>query len=108
MQRHVASAFSASSNIGCNDSRNNLRFAHHLQHPVQKQGRPVPNQRSGQAERLTNTRTRRLKTPRYRGKANRLSTKGSLAGRSINSQPMRIIENGKITKFCPKNECQKF
>src|SRR6266513_5881401 len=23
-------------------SRNDLRFAHHLQHPVQKQGRPVP------------------------------------------------------------------
>ncbi len=36
------------------DSRNDLRFAHHVQHPVQKQGRPVPNrcpgQRSGQAE----------------------------------------------------------
>jgi hypothetical protein len=29
-----------------------LRIAHHVQHPVQEQGRPVPNQRSGQAERL--------------------------------------------------------
>jgi len=36
-------------------SRNDLRFAHHIQHPVQKQGRPVPNQRSGQADRLRNT-----------------------------------------------------
>jgi len=26
------------------DSRNDLRFAHHVQHPVQKQGRSVPNQ----------------------------------------------------------------
>jgi hypothetical protein len=33
------------------DSRNDLRFAHHVQHPVQKQGRPVSNQRSGQAKR---------------------------------------------------------
>jgi hypothetical protein len=70
----------------------------YIRYPVQKQGRPVPNQRSGQAERLRNTRSRRFKTPRYRGKAKRLSTKGSLAGRFINSQPMRIIENGKITK----------
>jgi hypothetical protein len=31
------------------DSRNDLRFAHHLQHPVQKQGRPVPNRRLGGA-----------------------------------------------------------
>src|SRR5437773_575419 len=29
-----------------------LRIAHHVQHPVQKQGRPVSNQRSRQAERL--------------------------------------------------------
>ena len=29
------------------DSPNDLRFAHHVQHPVQKQGRPVPNQRLG-------------------------------------------------------------
>ena len=33
------------------DSRNDLRFAHHLQHPFQKQGRPIPKrllvQRSG-------------------------------------------------------------
>jgi hypothetical protein len=29
-----------------------LRIAHHVQHPVQKQGRPVPNRRSGQADRL--------------------------------------------------------
>src|SRR6266481_7787941 len=67
------------------DSRNDLRFAHHIQNPVQKQGRPVSNQRSGQGERLRNTRSCRLKTPRYRGKAKRLSTKGSLASRSINS-----------------------
>jgi len=25
-----------------------LRIAHHVQHPVQEQGRPVPNQRLGQ------------------------------------------------------------
>jgi hypothetical protein len=31
-----------------------LRIAHYVQHPVQKQGRPVPNQRSGQADRLRN------------------------------------------------------
>jgi hypothetical protein len=38
------------SNIGCldsqstnYDSRNDLRFADHVQHPIQKQGRPVPN-----------------------------------------------------------------
>jgi hypothetical protein len=29
-----------------------LRITDHVQRPVQKQGRPVPNQRSGQAERL--------------------------------------------------------
>jgi hypothetical protein len=29
-----------------------LRIAHHVQHPVQKQGRPVPNQRSRQTDRL--------------------------------------------------------
>jgi hypothetical protein len=29
-----------------------LRLTHHFQHPIQEQGRPVPNQRSGQAERL--------------------------------------------------------
>src|SRR5882672_6407032 len=29
-----------------------LRIAHHVQHPVQKQGRPVSNQRSRQADRL--------------------------------------------------------
>ena len=40
------------------DSRNALRFAHHVQHPVQKQGRPVPNQRIGQADRLKTTRSR--------------------------------------------------
>jgi len=28
--------------------------SHHIRHPVQKQGRPVPNRRSGQAERLRN------------------------------------------------------
>jgi len=42
------------------DSRNDLRFARHVQHPVQKQGRPVPNrrldQRSGQAECLNRKR----------------------------------------------------
>jgi hypothetical protein len=27
------------------DPRNDLRFAHHVQHPVQEQGRPVPKQR---------------------------------------------------------------
>jgi hypothetical protein len=71
MQRHVASAFSASSNIGCNDSqstnydsRNDLRFAYHFQYPVQKQGRPVPNQRSGQAERLS----ARARTNQLQGK----------------------------------------
>ena len=32
------------------DSRNDLRFTHHIRHPVQKQGRPVPNRRSGPAE----------------------------------------------------------
>ena len=32
-----------------------LRVAHHVQHHFQKQGRPVPNQRSGQAEQLRNT-----------------------------------------------------
>ena len=52
------------------------------------------------------TRSRHLKTPRYRAKAKRLSTKGSLAVRSINSQPMRIIENGKITKSDSKNTRQ--
>src|SRR5262249_37276990 len=38
-----------------------LRIAHHVQHPVQKQGRPVPNQRSGQTDRLRNTRSYRLR-----------------------------------------------
>jgi hypothetical protein len=37
-----------------------LRIAHHVQHPVQKQRRSVPNQRNGQAERLRNTRSYRL------------------------------------------------
>jgi hypothetical protein len=30
------------------DSRNDLRFTDHVQHPVQKQGRPVPKRRLGQ------------------------------------------------------------
>ena len=30
------------------DSRNDLRFADHVQRPVQKQERPVPNRRLGQ------------------------------------------------------------
>jgi hypothetical protein len=30
-------------------------IAYHVQHPVQKQGRPVSNQRNRQAERLRNT-----------------------------------------------------
>jgi hypothetical protein len=30
-----------------------LRLTHHVQHPVQEQGRPVPKRRSGQSERLT-------------------------------------------------------
>jgi len=37
------------------DSPNDLRFAHHLRPPVQKQERLVPNQRSGKIERLRNT-----------------------------------------------------
>src|SRR5439155_12377348 len=64
-----------------------------------RQGRD-PSHRSGYR------RSCRLKTPRYRGKAKRLSTKSSLAGRSINSQLMRIIENGKITS--PKIVCCNF
>jgi hypothetical protein len=43
--------------------------SHHVQRPVQKQGRPVPNQRSGQAERLRNTRSCRFKTPGILGSA---------------------------------------
>src|SRR5262249_7576279 len=31
-----------------------LRTVHHVQHPVQKQGRPVSNPRSGQAEQVRN------------------------------------------------------
>jgi hypothetical protein len=37
-----------------------------------------------------------FKTPRYGGKVKRVSTKGSLVRRF---QPMRIIENGKITRI---------
>jgi hypothetical protein len=32
-----------------------LRIAHHVQHPVQKQGRSVPHRRCGQADRLRDT-----------------------------------------------------
>ena len=45
-----------------------------------------------------------FKTPRYLGKGKRLSTKGSLAGRSINSHPMRISENGKDHKIGGQKE----
>ena len=46
----------ASRTAGVAFSRAVLRIARHVQHPVQKQGRPVPNQRRGQADRLRDTK----------------------------------------------------
>src|SRR6266700_971602 len=82
---------------------NDLRFSHHVQHPVRKQGRPVPNQRNGQSECLRNTRSRRWKTPCYRGKTKTIldsisSVKERGSHGALRSQLMRNIENGQITK----------
>jgi hypothetical protein len=69
--------------------------------PVQKQGRPVPNQRSGEAERLRNSCSRHFKTPRNRGTAKVdlqnqfIGSACHVKGASILAQPSRRMDRSK-------------
>jgi hypothetical protein len=70
--------------VECGGRCRDTNLKSYVRHPVQKQGRPVSNQRSGQAERLRNTRSRPLEwsewderhgseSPRGRERGQRLS-----------------------------------
>jgi hypothetical protein len=57
---------------------------HILDHPVQKQGRPVPNQRSAQAERLRNTDSCREVNRLLTGRPGRFTRRGGLqSGKNV-------------------------